>query len=499
MLDQIGVSWEPISSRDELSPENYSVIIVNVVPTSLQSRDLHDFLRSGGAILGVHGCAQELSGSAQRKQYFTSLSPFQFGELRQNEMMDIFFEGIRETKLLGGKEHLIGIHHIGKGVLICIPFDVNAMILDFRSKRKNFYFEKKRLPSEIVATASKGVLRRFLVLVLEYLHRNRDIPFVHKWYFPEGWQTIFTFRVDSDSGTQKDINELYALCVKNSVPTMWFLDTKSHQGWLPRFKDFVGQEIGVHCYEHSTFTSYARNEENLIHAVTLLEKSGIRPAGASAPYGTWNSAIAGVFEHLGMSFSSEFSLDYDDLPFFPVLHHRSTPVLQLPIHPICVGSMSRAGYSTEEMKNYFHHIIDKKILEREPICLYHHPTHHKWEVIEDMFRYLRSKHIQSLSYSQYAGWWRKRSTCKAQPEYDAQTHTMRATAGDDSPTVHWRIVFPSGEEAIAPIQNVMQLDSLTRRNRPAQMLPPADIMRIRRFDFRHFIMNSLDAWYKRTQ
>jgi len=499
VLDQIGIDWRPISSGDELSIENYSAIIINVIPTSLQVRTLHDFLLAGGAILGVHGCARELSGSAHQKKYLASLSPFQFENFPQSEMMDIFSEGIIETKLPRGKSPLVGTHHIGKGILVCIPFDVNALILDWRSRRKNFYFDKRRLASEIVATISKGILRRFLALVLESLHMYRDIPFVHKWYFPQGERTIFTFRVDSDSGSQEDISELYALCERNSIPTMWFLDTKSHEEWLPRFRDFDGQEIGVHCYEHTTFSSYAKNEENLIRAASLLEKNGIHPVGASAPYGTWNPAIAGAFEHLGMSFSSEFSLDYDNLPFFPVLNRRSTPVLQLPIHPICVGSMIRAGYTDEEMKKYFHRIIDKKILEREPICLYHHPTHHRWEVIEEVFHYLRSKNIRNLSYSQYAGWWRKRNAYKPQFEYDSKTRTLRTAAVDYDSTVHWRIVFPSGEESIAPLRNVTQLDSLERRHQPAQPPPPADIARARRFDFRHIIMNSLDAWYKRTQ
>lgn len=499
MLDQIGIDWRPISSADEFSLENYSAIIVNVIPTSLQLRALHDFLAAGGAILGVRGCTRDLSGSTQHKKYLTSLSPFQFEEFRQSEMMDIFSEGIIESKLLKGKSHLIGIHYIGKGVLVCIPFDVNALMLDLRSRRKNFYFDKSRLASEIVATISKGALRRFLTLVLEFLHRYRDIPFVHKWYFPYGDQTIFTFRVDSDSGSQKEISELYALCGRNSIPTMWFLDTKSHEEWLARFRDFVGQEIGVHCYEHSTFSSYGRNEENLIRAISLLERNGIHPVGASAPYGTWNPAVAGAFEHLGMSFSSEFSLDYDNLPFFPVLNRRSTPVLQLPIHPICVGSMSRAGYTDKEMKNYFHRIIDKKILEREPICFYHHPTHHRWEVIEDVFHYLQAKNIRSLSYSQYAGWWRKRNAYKPRLEYDAKTRTIHTAPVDDNSTVHCRIVFPRGEESMTPLQNVTRLDSLERRHQPAQPPPPADIARVRRFDFRHIIMNSLDAWYKRTK
>ena len=498
VLDQIGANWKSIGLEDELTPENFSAIIVNVIPTSLQTRSLHEFLLSGGAILGIHGCAREIYTSSAQKSYFSSLSPFQFGEFPQNEMMDIFSDVIIETNVAREAIHFVSTHLIGKGVLLNIPFDVNALMLDVRSRRKNFYFEKKRLPSEIVATVSKGILRRFLTRALESLHRHRKVPFVHKWYFPEGEQTIFTFRVDSDAGTEQDVTELFELCKRNSIPTMWFLDTKSHQEWLGRFGTFADQDIGVHCYEHSTSVSYDRNEENFVRAVSLLEKNGIHPIGASAPFGTWNRAIARVFEHLGMSFSSEFSLDYDDMPFFPMIDKRFTPVLQIPIHPICVGSMRRAGYNDQEMLEYFRRIIDKKITEREPICLYHHPTHHRWDVIEGAFRYLRSKNIRALSYSQYARWWRERNAHTAELEYDPNERTIRATDVNDDANVYWRIVFPAGEESITPLRAVTKLDSLERRH-TAQQPPPADIARVRRFDVRHVLMNSLDSWYKRTQ
>jgi hypothetical protein len=151
------------------------------------------------------------------------------------------------------------------------------------------------------------------------------------------------------------------------------------------------------------------------------------------------------------------------------------------------------------MKKYFHRIIEKKIAEREPICLYHHPTHHRLEVIEDVFHYLRSKNIRHLSYSQYAAWWRKRNAYKTQLEYNSGTHTIRTTAVEYDSTVHWRIVFPSGEESITQLRTITELDSLERHHQLAQPAPPADIARVRHFDYRHIIMNALDAWYKRTQ
>jgi hypothetical protein len=499
LLDQIGVDWKPVSVRDEVRPEDFSAIIVNTVPTSPQALSLRKYVEAGGAVLGVSGCAQQLVNSTQQKKYFSSLAPNQFKGFAQSEMLDLYSDGILETDLPHDESPFPAIHHNGRGIVACIPFDVNALILDTRTRRKNFYFHKNRLPSETVSTVSKGNLRRLITEVLQFLHLQREIPFVHKWYYPRQEQTVFTFRVDSDRGSEEEVNQLHALCKTHSIRTMWFLDTKSHERWLGRFKDFAEQEIGIHCYEHVAYSSYEANQKNLSRAALLLEKSRIRAVGASAPYGTWNPGIAHVFEQLGASFSSEFGLDYDNLPFFPIVEKGFSPVLQLPIHPICIGSMNRAGYAEGEMKEYFHRIIDKNILEREPICFYHHPTHRRWDVIDDVFQHLRSRNIPNMSYSDYAGWWRKRNAHKARLDYDPITRLIHTDDAVNDSDVYWRIAFPNGDESITPLRKLLQLDSLQRRHPDAPPLPPQDISRVRQFDFRHIIMNVLDAWHKRRQ
>lgn len=495
LLQQVGIDWKQISPTDELSPGEFSAIILNTLPDSRQVQALKLYLDGGGAVLAVNGSARGLSASKYRSKYFTSLPPDQSGNFGQSEMLDIYAPGLAEGDAARGKPASVGIHQVGKGILAHLPFDVNQLLLDTRSRRKNFYFRKDRLPSEIVATVSKGNLRRLVAGVLQFLHLRRGVPFVHKWYFPEAEESIFTFRIDTDKGSQEEIDRLFALCEGESVPAIWFLDTKSHEAWLGRFRDFGAQQVGIHCYRHLTYSTYKENLKNLCDARSLLENAGIRPEGASAPYGTWNPGIARSYESLGVSFSSEFSLDYDSLPFFPYFDGKFSSVLQIPIHPICVGSMNRAGYTSEEMKEYFRRIIDKKILEREPICLYHHPTHRQWDVIRDVFEYVRSKRIRTMSYAEYAKWWQTRGSVQTRLEYDEQK--IRFFAGQA--LVWWRIVFPDASEAILQPQDVIRIDSIQRRPLPRLPATPADIGRTRRFDIRHPIMNALDAWYKRSQ
>ncbi len=499
LLRQIGVHWKVISASDELNPEHFSVIIVNIEPTSLQERTLEDYLVAGGAILSLGSFVSRFGKSNLKNKYFSSLPPSQFDSCELLTMTDIYSTGVMDAASFKMAHRYPSVRKLGKGVLAVLPFHVNALMLDTRSKRKNFYFPKDRLPNETVATVSKANLRKFVTGVLQFLHHEREIPFVHKWYFPQDRDSIFTFRVDSDQGSPAEVGDLHSLCQSRSIKTMWFIDTKSHEEWLSRFKDFSDQDVGIHCYEHMTYTSEEENLQNVLKALTLLNSQGIRPQGAAAPYGTWNTSMATVFEQIGAGFSSEFGLDYDDIPFFPFVSGKFSPVLQLPIHPICVGSMRRTGYSAEEMKEYFLRLVDTKLMQREPLCLYHHPTHHHLNLFADVFDYIRSRNIENYSYPEYASWWRKRDETEWTHVFNRERDELIAQCVDQNSGVYWRIVFPGGEESIVNSEGVISARSLPRRPRHDKHLPPADIARTRDFDIRHIIQNVLDAWYKRTQ
>jgi len=499
LLRQIGVNWKVITSFDELNQEAFSAIIVNAEPTSLQEKSLEEYLVAGGAILAIGGFAGRIVTSKMKSKYFSSLPPSLFGSFGQMTMMDIYSAGILDAASFNETHQLPSVHKIGKGILAAIPFNVNGLVLDTRSKRKNFYFHKNRLPNEIVSAVSKGNLRQFVTELLQFLHRERGIPFIHKWYYPGSRETIFTFRVDSDQGNPNEIDELHSLCESRSIKTMWFIDTKSHEQWLSRFRDFGMQDVGIHCYEHMTFPTEEENLQNILKALSLMNAEGLHPRGAAAPYGTWNASISSVFEQIGVGFSSEFGLDYDDLPFFPFVNGKFSPVLQIPIHPICIGSMRRSGYSAEEMKKYFLRLIDAKRLQREPICLYHHPTHDHLSLFADVFDYIRSKNIDNYSYAEYASWWRKRDEIGWTHHFSRNKDEVTAECTDKDSGVSWRIVHPDGNESIVDSEGTIPLKSLPRRHPQEKPFSPEDIARSRDFDFRHPILNVLDAWYKRTQ
>ncbi len=503
LFQQIGVSWELLTEERKILPENYSAVIVNGEPTSSQRSVLLSYIENGGALLFINGSGSSLLHSSRQKKSYTTLHPDIFIQFSPHDMVDVYAPGFKEKNFPNDSStettEMYSSGNVGKGFFLAMPIDFSKAVSDTRSCRKNFYFTKERLPSEVVARTSKGTLRRLFMDLLAFLHHKRNLPFAHKWFLPEDAQTMFTFRVDSDKGNREEVMSLHDVCKRYDVAAMWFLDTKSHQTWLSDFQNFGNQEVGIHCYDHRTYRSREKNLRNFAIAQMLFHGAGLSASGAAAPYGTWNEAIAKTFSEMGITFSSEFSYDYDDFPLFPLVEGTPSSVLQIPIHPICPGGLRRASYSRDEMKSYFQAVIEKKIAEREIINLYHHPAHHYNDVIEFAFQLLKERGIRNISYSGYAAWWKKRLAHSSTINYNHEKDRITFSPPTNENDVRWRILFPNQQETIIPAENIIQISKLHKQRWTMQYTPPTDISRTRRFDFRHPIINALEEWYKRTQ
>ena len=131
------------------------------------------------------------------------------------------------------------------------------------------------------------------------------------------------------------------------------------------------------------------------------------------------------------------------------------------------------------MKKYFRRLIDTKLLQREPLCLYHHPTHHHLDLFADVFDYVRSKRIDNYSYAEYASWWRTRDETVWTHHLDRERNELTAHTTDPNAGVYWRIVFPNGEESIVNAEGTVSFcrfrAPVPNTNRfPRQILPGRD-------------------------
>jgi len=300
--------------------------------------------------------------------------------------------------------------NLGKGMLIVFPFDINSLILNYESLRKKFYFMRKELPSEIVAKVSKGKIRKLVRLSLSYLFNNRKLPFVHLWYYPENIKQAFLFRVDTDFCSEKDANSLWEICRRYHINGSWFVDTVSDEMLAKVYKSMESdQEIGLHCFRHIIFNNFRKDYENINLGLSKLKENNIITSGFVSPYGEWNPQLGKIFEELNFKYSSEFCLDYDNFPFYPYFDERFSKVLQIPVHPISPGRLRRSHFSESEMIQYYYYLIKHQKLLLEPIVVYHHPAHQKFNVIEKLFMKIEEQNIWKADFSEFADWWEKRS------------------------------------------------------------------------------------------
>ncbi len=492
LLDQIGVDWNSIESFATLSPFDYSIIIINHPLTPVQRQSLTEYTTSGGAIIYTCEEGTHVANNAIANKYISSIAPQNFNEYKFSDIFDIY-----NRTYLFEYESLIKVEQIGKGFISYLGVNVRSMLNNDKPKRKSFYAHRKRLPHERVAKSTKSALRQLVQSHLEFLHHKRNLPFVHKWFYPKDHQTLFTFRIDSDKGTQTQIDAIFQLSEHYQIPTTWFLDVKSHESWLDYFRKFDSQEIGVHCYEHSVYNSTVLNKENFEKALILLQRHELQPRGIAAPTGAWNKAIGNAIRELGFSYSSEFSYDYDNLPSFPILDSEFSSAVQLPVHPMCVGTMRRERMSSEEMVQYFLSVVDNKINRCEPICLYHHPAHATNEVFEEVFRYINDKKILTLSYLEYAEWWKQRNRFTFSASYAESKIAFDHHDSSDGTFV--RISLPTGKEKICSAQTDITFDGSAWVAPTERFTTPQDIMRARKTVFRHYIQNALDWWIKITE
>jgi hypothetical protein len=470
LLAQIGVGFDRISSISEIN--DYLILVIADEYDNEIDPALRKYLQEGGGLLCSSFIFDMIANTHSKEVFLKYLSPDKDGLFTDPEIIDIY----KKVKISTQANHLrtnegefsTFCGRYLNGNVVVLPFDIGSLIVDERSREKSFYSKSKRLPYEEVSLVSKGSIRRIVTRALENLFHSAQLPFVHLWFYPKDVSNVFIFRADTDYGTIHQIDQLYHLSQKYNIPTTWFVDTKSQQSWINYFSEMQNQEIGVHCYEHRNYNSYAENYSNIKKAYDLLKDAGIGPRGFAAPFGKWNPTLAQAVRDIGFSYSSEFSYDYDNLPSRSIIYSGLTGTLQIPVHPICIGSLRRQGFTRIEMTEYFINEIEKKLKMREPIVLYHHPTHENLDVVENVFRKIKDLNVPTMKMYEYADWWKKRATVQ-----------YGESVLED---VYAQIINPDGKEKIIFINDGVTMNDFGWKVKPINVPLPDGIARIRKFN-----------------
>lgn len=435
LLDQIGVDWSALVVGDTPSPSQYSAIVVPTRLATTERAALLEYTRAGGALLDA---AQAFSSSTLPRPVrtlFPERNDTLFGDI---PLLDLF-SFVRTKRTAPYLQGTIELREEGNGTMAWLGLPIAQLMLDTRKRRKQFYAPSGHFPNEMVALVSKAAIRLVVTRLLKELHFRRGLPFAHKRFFPEDAPSIFCFRIDSDGGSRAQVESWCSIAHRHAIPMTWFLHMEGYGEWLDVFAQYPKQETGIHAMQHATYDTYEENKRNIQLAREVLDAQGMHYEGYAAPFGTWNTAVALAEEYHGFSYASEFSLCYDDVPFYPWVQERFSPVLQVPIHPICIGSLARAGMTPDHMNNYNQGVIDAKLYAGEPVIMYDHPLHPYTDVLDALFAHANARALPALSFAEYAHWWKQRLAGSFAAQWDGHT----TTANFGLPHAAWLEVWQS--------------------------------------------------------
>jgi hypothetical protein len=503
LLQQEGIPSASVVPDESNLTVDFSVVILSREATPDEQSLLREYLRAGGALISYSGYCTGLATVLKDPVQIRYIRPDSSERFRGSSLLDVESQGMlpQEANAFRTDENLFAIFagELGGGVAIILPFEPGELVEDFGASERYFYARPERLPSERVSRRGKGEMLHLLHGMLAYLHHQRGLPYARLWQFPDGAGNVFGFRVDTDGGTLSEIDELYTQLREADLSCSWFLDVGSHETWLDRFRMMEGQEIGLHCYTHRVYLDRSRDSENIVRGLSAMRTAGLAANAFVAPFGFWSPELGNTIDQYGFAYSSEFGWAYDTLPLHPVCRNTRFTTLQVPIHPISIGSLRKAGYSSAEMIRYFQDVMERKTLRHEPLIFYHHPGHRYPDVVQSILDRAMATQARTMSLGAFASWWKERAAVV--PSFCLDDG--RLISGDRNPhppptsnQMWFEVAAKDGSSAVFPLGSTLTLKDVAGNAHP-EYSPPEDIARIREFDLRGAIGRQFTRFQRR--
>lgn len=329
---------------------------------------------------------------------------------------------------------------------------------DYSAQYKKFVGVGDKNPGETIAKINKALLRQEVIKVVREKVFQKNLPYIHLAHYPTGYHNVGTFRVDCDKSDQARFENVLIHSDRHKFPMTWFIEVGAQEGYLSDIAETskAGHDLQLHCYHHITYNNYSQNKRNIIKGKDLMQRVGIEICGFASPFGKWNPSLNRVLEELNFSFSSEFAMGYDDLPFHPVFKRQVSNVIQIPVHPICIGSLRDVGFTSQEMIAYYDRIIKYKFERNLPIMLYGHPKNEIDrfpEVIDFILSTLNSlPNVWITTYSEFAKWWQKR--LKTDYSVFFENDNLKVSTDNTDRSLQLHLENSDNSEAFLPLENL---------------------------------------------
>ncbi len=301
--------------------------------------------------------------------------------------------------------------------------DPFVALVDRQSTRRWWQLGPWRVSEEVARFDKRQIRRRLMDELRGRLEQLGGI-WLRVGPYPFPFRSVFNLRLDHDDFDAADFDRLLTAIDGRERSTSHFICGSTHHDQFEALQRLRGLDVGSHGYWHHTYHDPAENLRNVRRGMEVLQAAGITPSGFVAPGGRFNAGLQGVLDQLAVSHSSEFALAYDDWPFFPT----GSQVLQLPVHPICLGLFLEAARgplvppgsgpleAAQAAAQHLAQAVQAKYRAGEPILLYGHPDKRLGrypQVIEAVYSAVgECGSLWATTLSQWNDWWRLRSAVK---------------------------------------------------------------------------------------
>jgi len=429
LLEQIGVDWVRLEPGKPVSVQDYSCVIADRKFNRTEFSNLKTYLHDGGALLDTTG---EMCGGTIQNRSLTVIKPSSinslFGHITE---IPVYGEATLHSSagLLEGTVWLESSPV--KNCAFC-GLPVSRLWREYNTTHKTFGYSAGAITAERTSSLQSNPYFEVILTLLKVLHDRSGLPFVHKWWHPDGEKDVATLRVDSDYSDLNEIRSVSEAATKYALPLTWFLHVEHHEPYLSNIIQTLPahDEIALHCYSHREYTTAEQYKSDIKRGNGVLKQNGAHPRGYAAPYGHWSAPLAASLRDLPFSYTSEFSYDFDSLPSVPA----SSGILQLPVHPVSIGSFRRFKADSSDIQDYFRRTVRLMRLKHQPLHLYHHPLDGTPDQWENLLSLLKTKNHRWMTYSQWCSWWKQRSEIFIASFFDVKTGCLEIS-GTGEPAI----------------------------------------------------------------
>lgn len=330
--------------------------------------------------------------------------------------------------------------------------------------------------TERVCREPKARLRRELLNRIRSWVDDRGGVWARIAAFPHPYRSAFNLRIDLDEPAADDYFRFARARKSIDDCTTHFVNTRAY-GDLPRvLADLRGRDAQSHAHHHVVYRDDDLNRRNVERADALLRGAGFDPTGFAGPEGRWTPGLDQALEDLEYSYSSDFQIGYDDLPFFPWRGDRFSRVLQVPIHPVCEGLFQNAGARDgQAAADHLCQVVESKIASGEPAFVYGHPERRlgrQPEIVSAVANAVsHADLVWRVTLTEFARWWRWR---------DARTWSLIDRGGGriELQLDEWDETFPIALEVVRG-EHVSRLNVIEAQTvfRPSELVYERDRQR----------------------